>query len=991
MKSTHQTNTILSSASIQTGLLQRKCTSCGQHTIAGGECADCGKKKIGLQRKLTIGASNDPLELEADRVADRVMAASPNSVVSSAPISIQRFTGQTAGQAEMVAPASVESVLSSPGSPLEPGLQQDMSQRFGHDFSRVRIHTGDDAARSARDVNANAYTVGNNIVFGAGRFAPGTNTGKRLIAHELTHVVQQSSSNQINDAGYGLSYLRGQSKSPIEQSKIIKIHGTSKVRVDRDLSDEPTQEPLSLNFLTPQDIQKLRAFGDADFQQSISTLQAHFDKTKGLTRSGSTQQYIDIRAAAGELRTILDYIRNSDVTAVKVLPSSKGGRSPDMYIRRNGTELRVETTSITLASRGVRPDLAIDSEGSPRHTIPKENGVVSLSTNEFDEQMIKDAIRRKIKSGSQLDTQNSNTQVSGRSMAIGGDIVIQLHGSVEIQKTRIDQIISSLQIELSTSSVQQIVVSARNIDNQRESRTIFEYTRQIANNSFSSAERRPHYSSSVSLTPATIPSSSTLVNTAPKSSDQADQGSPVSPIKKSRTPETSAPAHTNNTPQQSNSPLPKAQDKGLVSETQKMASSNPIFSRNSRSTTIKNKISSSQKSLAMRPIESNFRSTISNRSAAFSQGFAQGFTNEYCALPSGDDINSLFNKDFDSLQPEVQTIISKSEQHIGNLQLDSPGKPIFANIIFKTIVTRYESRCDRDTIDKYVNTTISNHAITHNAIDIKTEVLHGSWSNNYCVDILRTISYPIDPLTIEELQVNASKHVWSPLKIKQYILLQGPDAKRLEEIKKIRELQTPSEDQDNRLTEDERRITYDQSILSAEIANMEKEAALAAQVKQREAENQARVQEEKRKQAKLAQMRDSQKVPPPISTFLQPHWIVLPQNEFPQNDPFNLRGAIIPKSWLDQGTDAADIAEALKSEYIQKAGELRRNSASTDRLLKHQFSVERWINDVRRYVMELKAKGGISDSSPPIIRLNTLLDWVDKPEGRMALSRGAWR
>jgi Domain of unknown function (DUF4157) len=178
------------------GILQRQCESCGQHTIAGGECGDCGKKKIGLQRKLTIGASNDPLELEADRVADLVMAASTNSVVSSAPISIQRFTGQTSGQSEMVAPASVESVLSSPGSPLELGLQEDMSQRFGHDFSRVRVHTGDDAARSARDVDAKAYTVGHNLVFGDGWFAPRTHEGKRLIAHELTHVIQQSGSGE---------------------------------------------------------------------------------------------------------------------------------------------------------------------------------------------------------------------------------------------------------------------------------------------------------------------------------------------------------------------------------------------------------------------------------------------------------------------------------------------------------------------------------------------------------------------------------------------------------------------------------------------------------------------------------------------------------------------------------------------------------------------------------------------------------------------------
>jgi len=69
-----------------------------------------------------------------------------------------------------------------------------MELRFGHDFSRVRVHSGQVAEQSARDINARAYTVGHNIVFGPGGFAPGTHVGWRLIAHELTHVVQQSGS-----------------------------------------------------------------------------------------------------------------------------------------------------------------------------------------------------------------------------------------------------------------------------------------------------------------------------------------------------------------------------------------------------------------------------------------------------------------------------------------------------------------------------------------------------------------------------------------------------------------------------------------------------------------------------------------------------------------------------------------------------------------------------------------------------------------------------
>lgn len=100
------------------GILQRKC-ACGNHTVSGGECAECAKNKSGLQRKFAIGASNDPLEQEADRVADQVMAAPAHSPVSGTPPRIQRFAGQRTGQ--MDAAASVDQALASPGRPLEPG------------------------------------------------------------------------------------------------------------------------------------------------------------------------------------------------------------------------------------------------------------------------------------------------------------------------------------------------------------------------------------------------------------------------------------------------------------------------------------------------------------------------------------------------------------------------------------------------------------------------------------------------------------------------------------------------------------------------------------------------------------------------------------------------------------------------------------------------------------------------------------------------------
>jgi Domain of unknown function (DUF4157) len=152
------------------GVLQRQC-ACGNHTIAGGECQECGKKRqLGLQTKLQVNEPGDVYEQEADRIADQVMATMAHTGVNSAPPRIQRLAGPSAGQID-AAPASVNQAIAGPGSPLEPALRQDMEQRFGHDFSRVRVHSGAAAEQSARDVNANAYTVGHNIVFGAGQTA----------------------------------------------------------------------------------------------------------------------------------------------------------------------------------------------------------------------------------------------------------------------------------------------------------------------------------------------------------------------------------------------------------------------------------------------------------------------------------------------------------------------------------------------------------------------------------------------------------------------------------------------------------------------------------------------------------------------------------------------------------------------------------------------------------------------------------------------------
>ena len=102
---------------------------------------------------------------------------------------LQRYGGLNT----LTAPPIVEEVLRAPGQPLDRDMRSLMESRLGHDFSHVRVHTDPTAAESAAAVGALAYTVGSDIAFGAGQYAPRTSAGQRLLAHEMVHTVQQCS------------------------------------------------------------------------------------------------------------------------------------------------------------------------------------------------------------------------------------------------------------------------------------------------------------------------------------------------------------------------------------------------------------------------------------------------------------------------------------------------------------------------------------------------------------------------------------------------------------------------------------------------------------------------------------------------------------------------------------------------------------------------------------------------------------------------------
>jgi hypothetical protein len=158
------------------------------------------RSRLWLQTKLTVNEPGDAYEREADQVAETVMRMS-DTPLQRACADCEREqeeqlhrepAGPDRGRPEVT--PGLESriaALHGGGSPLTSDIRKSVEPRFGSGFGHVRIHTGSSAASLAREVNARAFTVGHNIVFGQGEFLPRTPGGLRLLAHELTHVVQQ--------------------------------------------------------------------------------------------------------------------------------------------------------------------------------------------------------------------------------------------------------------------------------------------------------------------------------------------------------------------------------------------------------------------------------------------------------------------------------------------------------------------------------------------------------------------------------------------------------------------------------------------------------------------------------------------------------------------------------------------------------------------------------------------------------------------------------
>jgi hypothetical protein len=176
------------------------------------------QESLFIQAKLAIGQPNDRYEQEADAMADKIVNKknqnvfiSPTNPHTNTKTSVQRKMSEEkedeisqvqlkASNTDNTPSASFESKLNASkgnGNPLATPVKTEMESGFGQNFSNVRVHTGSNAIQMSRDIGAKAFTNGNNIYFNSNTYNPGSASGKRLLAHELTHVVQQKSSSTV--------------------------------------------------------------------------------------------------------------------------------------------------------------------------------------------------------------------------------------------------------------------------------------------------------------------------------------------------------------------------------------------------------------------------------------------------------------------------------------------------------------------------------------------------------------------------------------------------------------------------------------------------------------------------------------------------------------------------------------------------------------------------------------------------------------------------
>jgi hypothetical protein len=309
-------------------VLQRKC-ACGRDAGPSGECAECRRKR--LQRKST----------ETNAGANGALAVAP----------------------------AVQHVLQAPGRALDQATRGEMERHFGHDFGRVQVHTGAQAAASARAVNALAYTVGQHVVFGEQRYAPATHAGRRLLAHELAHVVQQHDARFSPDdltlagdrwereADAAAQAVVDGGRAAIQQRSpqaMIARFTESRTTTEADGSTVEVERILTPGRCRQVPETRTQSSGDITSQQAFLEINACRGRVSG--------------GARGEIN-YGDAINDAAAAAARLLTNLGSGQRPDQAVRSFESDLRQLTPSARLRFNLGAPGFRANLEGTGQASV----------------------------------------------------------------------------------------------------------------------------------------------------------------------------------------------------------------------------------------------------------------------------------------------------------------------------------------------------------------------------------------------------------------------------------------------------------------------------------------------------------------------------------------------------------------------------------------------------------------------------------------------
>mgnify|MGYP000851053013 FL=1 len=320
---------------------------------------------VHVQPKLTVGAAHDPHEQQADAMAERVMRMAAPAKESpffrpANTAAVQRKCAhceeeekiqrkEAVGSSAQAAPAVVHEVLNSGGGkPLEAATRSFMEPRFNSDFGQVRIHDDTQAARSAEAIQAHAYTSGNHVVFNSGQYNPASDPGKKLLAHELTHVLQQNAAISRKpkaglveepQEGIGMGGLvqRQVAEEPVEPEVATVVLSEAEMRRAIQWNQRRFHDPYNImNVRETIGISKYPAIIDEEFVNAVIEWQA----SQGLDQDGkfgasSTQSVVDELNAEGATHEAETLALDNTVDTVDVIPQTYNTCSPGLPFEFN--------------------------------------------------------------------------------------------------------------------------------------------------------------------------------------------------------------------------------------------------------------------------------------------------------------------------------------------------------------------------------------------------------------------------------------------------------------------------------------------------------------------------------------------------------------------------------------------------------------------------------------------------------------------------------